>query len=74
MEQQQQWPTKLQQSGSSDLDEKDTIMNCNNTTDNLIHILDNKSRNDEDKCDRNVRLQQKWENEIRLGIRFMFKF
>lgn len=62
----QQWPTKFQQSGASKVDEIDTVMNSNNSTDNSLGIVDNKSCNNEDKCDRNVRLQQKFENEIRL--------
>lgn len=63
---QQQWPTKFQQSGASEVDEKDTIMNSSNSSENLLQLADNKVGNNEETCDQGVRLQQKCENEIRL--------
>lgn len=64
----QQWPTKFQQSGASEVDGTETIMNNGNSSDNLQQIADNKIHNNEDICDKNVRLQEKCENEIRLEI------
>lgn len=63
---QQQWPTKFPQSGASEIDGRDTIMQNTNSSDNLLQIIDNKSRNNEEICDNTIRLQQKCENEIRL--------